>query len=73
VLTQFEGGQFSTFKASLIELAVARLSPIAAEMKRLEADPAYIEAVLADGASRAQQIAADTMKSVKDIVGLIRR
>jgi tryptophanyl-tRNA synthetase len=73
VLTQFEGGQFSTFKASLIELAVARLSPIAAEMKRLEADPPYIEAVLAEGASRAQQIAADTMKSVKDIVGLIRR
>jgi tryptophanyl-tRNA synthetase len=72
VLTQFAGGQFSTFKASLVDLAVARLAPITAEMKRLEADAAYIDAVLADGAARAHELAADTMKSVKDIVGLIR-
>jgi tryptophanyl-tRNA synthetase len=72
VLEQFAGGQFSTFKASLVDLAVARLAPIAAEMKRLEADAAYIDAVLADGAARAHELAADTMKSVKDIVGLIR-
>jgi tryptophanyl-tRNA synthetase len=72
VLAQFAGGQFSTFKASLVDLAVARLAPIAAEMKRLEADAAYIDAVLADGAARAHELAADTMNSVKDIVGLIR-
>jgi tryptophanyl-tRNA synthetase len=41
-------------------------------MKRLTADPASIDAVLADGAERAQLIAAETMRSVKDIVGLIR-
>ncbi len=40
VLGQFAGGQFSTFKASLVDLAVARLAPISAEMKRLEADAA---------------------------------
>jgi tryptophanyl-tRNA synthetase len=73
VLGQFEGGQFSTFKASLVELAVARLAPIGVEMKRLQADYAYIDAVLADGAVRAGEIAAETMKAVKDIVGLIRR
>jgi tryptophanyl-tRNA synthetase len=73
VLGQFEGGQFSTFKASLVELAVARLAPIAAEMKRLQTDSAYIDAILADGAVRAGEIAAETMKAVKDIVGLIRR
>jgi tryptophanyl-tRNA synthetase len=73
VLRQFEGGQFSTFKASLVELAVARLAPIGVEMKRLQADSAYIDAVLVDGAERAGAIAAETMKAVKDIVGLIRR
>jgi tryptophanyl-tRNA synthetase len=29
--------------------------------------------VLGDGAARAQVIAADTMKAVKDIVGFVRR
>jgi tryptophanyl-tRNA synthetase len=73
VLAQFEGGQFSTFKSALVDLAVARLAPIGAEMKRLTADAAHIDSVLADGAARAQRLAAETMKSVKDIVGFIRR
>ena len=73
VLKEFGGAQFSTFKAALVELAVAKLGPINAEMKRLVADPVYIDSVLADGAARAQAIAADTMKAVKDIVGFVRR
>jgi tryptophanyl-tRNA synthetase len=72
-LKQFGGAQFSAFKAALVDLAVAKLGPIGAEMKRLVADPAYIEAVLGDGAARAQVLAAETMKAVKDIVGLVRR
>ncbi len=73
VLAQFGGGQFSTFKAALADLAVAKLGPIGAEMKRLVADTAYIDSVLADGATRAQVLAAQTMRPVKDIVGFIRR
>jgi len=72
-LQKFAGAQFSTFKAALIELLVAKLAPIAAEMRRLVADPAHIDAVLADGAARAQVMAAETMKAVKDIVGFVRR
>ena len=45
----------------------------AREMKRLVQDPAYIDAMLADGSQRAQAIAAETMKAVKDIVGFVRR
>src|ERR1700759_1835822 len=47
VLEQFGNAQFSTFKAALTDLAVAKLSPINSEMKRLLNDPAAIEAVLA--------------------------
>jgi tryptophanyl-tRNA synthetase len=42
-------------------------------MKRLVQDPGYIDSVLADGSTRAQALAAETMKSVKDIVGFVRR
>jgi tryptophanyl-tRNA synthetase len=73
VLQQFGGAQFSAFKAAMVDLTVAKLSPINAEMRRLVADPAYIDSVLADGAGRAQVLAAETMKAVKDVVGFVRR
>jgi tryptophanyl-tRNA synthetase len=73
VLGEFGGGQFSTFKSALVDLAVAKLGPIGAEMKRLTQDPVFIDEVLADGSARAQTLAADTMKAVKDIVGFVRR
>jgi len=73
VLSEFGGGQFSTFKTALVDLAVAKLGPIGAEMKKLVQDPVYIDSILADGSQRAQVIAAETMKAVKDIVGFVRR
>jgi len=50
---------------------VTKLSPIAGEMQRLLRDPAAIDAILADGSARARNIAGETMKSVKDIVGFV--
>jgi len=72
VLREFGGAQFSAFKAALVDIAVSRLGPIGAQMKRLVQDPVYIDSVLADGAARAQAIASETMKAVKDIVGFVR-
>jgi tryptophanyl-tRNA synthetase len=73
VLKQFAAAPFSTFKSALVDLAVAKLSPINAEMKRLMGDVGYIDTVLGEGAGRAQAIAAQTMRQVKDIVGLVHR
>ena len=72
VLAKFGGGQFSTFKAALSELAVARLAPVNAEMNRLLADPAEIDRILAAGARKAQVIAAPIVACAKDIVGFLR-
>ena len=73
VLREFGGAQFSGFKSNLVDLAVAKLSPITSEMKRLSQDHAYVDSVLIDGAERANVIAEQTIKDVKDIVGFIRR
>jgi tryptophanyl-tRNA synthetase len=73
VLSDYGGAQFSVFKGALVELAVEKLAPLGAEMKRLVADPAHIDAVLADGAARAEAIAAPTLDAVKDIVGFVRK
>ncbi|MEI2736039.1 MAG: tryptophan--tRNA ligase [Rhodoblastus sp.] len=72
VLRDFGGQNFSSFKAALVELAVAKLGPVGSEMKRLQADHAYIDGVLRDGADRAKAIAARNMTSVKDILGFVR-
>src|SRR5216110_1112422 len=73
VLKDFGGGQFSSFKNALAELCVAKLAPIATEMKRLVADPGHVDAILVDGANRARVIADETMRAAKDIVGFIRK
>jgi len=73
VLRDFGGAQFSGFKSALVDLAVAKLGPIGAEMKKLVQDSAYIDSVLADGAQRAAAIAEPNMNAVKDIVGFVRR
>jgi tryptophanyl-tRNA synthetase len=73
VLARFGGAQFSTFKAELIDLLVGKLAPLNAEMRRLIGDPAYIDQVLADGAERAQALAAETMRALKDVVGFVQR
>src|SRR5271167_3388766 len=73
VLREFGGGQFSNFKNSLVELCVAKLSPIASEMKRLVADPGHVDSILVDGADRARAIAAETMTATRDIVGFVSK
>ncbi|NRG16767.1 tryptophan--tRNA ligase [Rhizobiales bacterium] len=71
VLNDFGGQQFSAFKPALSELAVEKLSPIAAEMRRLIDDPAHIDAVLKDGAERAAAIAEPVLHDVKRIAGFL--
>jgi len=72
VLAEVGGSQFSTFKKALSDALVARIVPIGEEIRRLIADPAEIDRVLADGSARARAIATPIMDQVKDIVGFIR-
>ncbi|TIP17743.1 MAG: tryptophan--tRNA ligase, partial [Mesorhizobium sp.] len=44
----------------------------ASEMRRIEGDRAYVDAVLEDGGERARAIAEGTMKTVRDIIGLLQ-
>jgi tryptophanyl-tRNA synthetase len=71
VLKEYGGAQFSVFKPALVDLAVAKLAPIAADMARFKSDPAYIDGVLADGAARARAIADPIYREVKKIVGFV--
>jgi tryptophanyl-tRNA synthetase len=70
VLARFAGQGFGVFKPALVDLAVETLAPVTAAMRRLMADPAEIDRVLAAGAEKAAVIAEATVTEVKARVGL---
>ena len=70
VMERFGGKGFGVFKPALADALVARLAPISADMRRLMADPAEIDAILAAGADRARVIAAPIMAETRRRVGL---
>jgi len=72
VCLRYDGAMFSKFKEELAELAVAKLGPIGAEMKRLKADAAYVDGILKAGAARAREIATPILSEVQEIVGFLR-
>lgn len=71
ICAQFGGWQFSKFKSELSDLAVARLSPITDEIKRLKEDPGYVDGVLRDGALRAGALAEPVIQQVYKTVGFL--
>jgi tryptophanyl-tRNA synthetase len=71
VLKDFGGRGFADFKPALADLAVTQLSPMGKRMRELLENPADIDAILANGASRAAAIARPLMAEVRDIVGFL--
>jgi tryptophanyl-tRNA synthetase len=71
VIAKFAGQQFSGFKNELADLAVAKLKPIADEMRRLMADQTEIDRILSEGAEKARAKAAPIMAEIKKIVGFV--
>ncbi|HEX3665636.1 MAG TPA: tryptophan--tRNA ligase [Rhizomicrobium sp.] len=71
VIARFAGQQFSGFKNELADIAVTKLVPIAAEMRRLLADPSEIDRLLLAGAEKARAIATPIMADVKRMVGFV--
>ncbi|SFJ33299.1 tryptophan--tRNA ligase [Celeribacter neptunius] len=72
VLSEFGGEGWGKFKPALADLAVDKLAPISTEMKRLMADPAEIDRIMAKGAEKANEIAQPILAKTFDIMGFVR-
>jgi tryptophanyl-tRNA synthetase len=72
VLKQFGGQGFGSFKSQLADLVVEKLAPIAAETRRLLADPAHVDAILRDGAQRAAALANPIVDEAERLVGFLK-
>jgi len=69
VLGEWGGKGFGAFKPALAAALIARLEPIATELRRLLADEAALDDILRDGSMRAAAIAEPVMADVRKIVG----
>jgi tryptophanyl-tRNA synthetase len=71
-IRQYAGRNFSDFKRDLADLSAEVLGRIGGEMRRLLADPGYIDGILSRGRDRAQAIAGPVLAEVFEIMGLLR-
>ncbi len=69
---RYDGAGYGGFKKDLAEVVVAAFAPIREKTRRLMADEAGLDRLLAHGAARARRIAAQTMGTVRERVGLLR-
>ncbi|MBV8912563.1 MAG: tryptophan--tRNA ligase [Acetobacteraceae bacterium] len=72
VLRDHGGKGFGAFKDALAEVLVSKLAPIAAETRRLLADPAALDRILHDGARRAAAIADPIVSEAERLVGFLK-
>jgi tryptophanyl-tRNA synthetase len=71
-LARFARRNFSEFKDALSDLAIEELGRIGGEMRRLMADPGYIDGILRRGAERAREMADPVLREAQKISGLLR-
>ncbi|MCI0431187.1 MAG: tryptophan--tRNA ligase [Rhodospirillales bacterium] len=72
ILEEQAGAEFSRFKEVLSDLLIATVGEIGREMKRFDADPGSIDAVIRQGIEAARRISEPILREVHDIVGLLR-
>jgi tryptophanyl-tRNA synthetase len=67
---EFDGQQYGTFKGAVAEAVVEYLRPVRERYEQLRGDEAAIEAVLAAGAEQARELASDTLRDVRAVMGI---
>jgi tryptophanyl-tRNA synthetase len=67
----FAGRGYGEFKSEVAETVVAAVKPIQTRYRELLADPAELDRLVAIGADRARGIATETMRTVRERVGLL--
>jgi tryptophanyl-tRNA synthetase len=68
-VNEFSGKQFSDFKVKLSEILIEKIDPISKEIKKLLNDKQYLDEILLEGAKKADKIASNKIKEIKELVG----
>jgi tryptophanyl-tRNA synthetase len=68
-INEFSGKNFSEFKESLIQVLVDKLEPISGEINKLMSNQDYLDRILDLGYEKANNIASEKVKKIKQIIG----
>jgi len=68
---KYQGKGYAEFKKDLAEIIIKGLKPFQERRKKLEKNPRLIEKILAEGQKKAQKITQETIKEIKQKMGLI--
>jgi tryptophanyl-tRNA synthetase len=70
---EYDGKGYGDFKKDVAEAVLAEVQPIQLRFRELLDEPGYLDGVLADGADRAEAVAAPTLARVYDRLGFLAR
>jgi tryptophanyl-tRNA synthetase len=68
--SEFDGSGYGAFKQAVADEVVAYLAPVRERYEALRADEGQLEQTLATGAEKAQAIASDTLRDVRQAMGV---
>ena len=68
-LENFVGQNFSEFKEKLSQVLVDKIGSISLEIKKLLDDKSYLDQILLEGVEKADLIASNKIKKIKEIIG----
>jgi tryptophanyl-tRNA synthetase len=70
IRNQFTGLRYGDLKKRVADMVIAHLEPFQERYRQIRSEPGYLEGVLHDGAERVAPIANDTVRMVKQRMGL---
>ena len=71
VLNEMSGKEYSFLKTKLAELLINEITPVGKEIKKLLGDRSHLEKILKKGKEKANIIAEENLKNIREKVGLI--
>ncbi len=71
VLNEMSGKEYSFLKKKLAELLINEIVPVGKEIKKLLGDKSHLELILKKGKEKANIIAEENLKNIREKVGLI--
>ena len=71
VLNEMSGKEYSYLKNELTELLVEEITPVGKQIKKLLEDKSHLEQILRKGREKANIIAEENLKNIREKVGLI--
>ena len=70
-LQDMAGKEYSFLKKKLTEILVNEITPVASEIRKLLDDKSHLKQILKNGSEKANIIAEENLKKIRDIVGLL--